>query len=124
VRTQRGLSLIGAAVVGFLILLCVIVATKVTPVLLEYWTIQKTINAIVKGGEARGATVSDIRKSFDRRATIDDIRSITGADLDITKESGEVVIGFSYSRKIPLFANASLCLDLEGATSPTALREP
>jgi len=44
-------------------------------------------------------------------------------DLDISKEQGEVVIAFAYSRKIPLFGNVSLCLDFEGGTRPTKERD-
>ncbi len=121
---QRGLTLTGLLVVGFIIALIAMLLIKVTPALVEYWTIKKAINALVQGGETRGASVSEIRKAFDRRAVIDDIKSISGADLDVSKEGGDVVVAFAYAKKIPLFSSVSLCLDLDGSTSPAAARAP
>lgn len=121
---QRGLTLTGLLVVGFIIALAAMLVIKVMPVLVEYWTIKKAINAIVQGGETRAASVSEIRSAFDKRATIDDIKSVTAADLDVSKEGGEVVIGFAYAKKIPLFGNASLCLEFEGSTAPSRARAP
>lgn len=121
---QRGLTLTGLLVVGFIIAVIAMLLIKVTPALVEYWTIKKAINALVQGGETQGASVSEIRKAFDRRAVIDDIKSISGADLDVSKEGGDVVVAFAYAKKIPLFSSVSLCLDLDGSTSPAAARAP
>lgn len=122
-RQQLGMSLLGFVFVAALMGFAALVAFKAFPAVLEYFTIKKNINAIVQGGEARGATVSDIRKAYDRRATIDDMPSLSGADLDVSKEQGEVVIAFNYSRKVHLFGNVSLCFDFEGSTSPAKLKE-
>lgn len=115
---QGGMSLIGFVLLLALLAFAALVAFKTVPAIVEYYTIKKNINAIVKGGEARGASVADIRKAYDRRASIDDTPSMTGADLDVSKEKGEVVIAFSYSRKVHLFGNVSLLFDFEGSTSP------
>lgn len=122
-RTQGGLSLVGFILVAALVAFAGLVAFRVVPAVIEYYTILKNVNAIVQGGEARGATVADIRKAYDRRASIDDTSSVSGADLDISKDQGEVTIGFSYSRKVNLFGNVNLCLDFEGSTKPTRQRE-
>lgn len=117
-RSQRGLSLIGFVLVAALAAFAALIAFKTVPAVVEYFTIKKNINAIVKGGEARGASVTDIRKAYDRRASVDETPSLSGSDLDISKEQGEVVIAFAYSRKVNLFGNVSLCFDFEGATTP------
>ncbi|MBS1136085.1 MAG: hypothetical protein H6R11_39 [Proteobacteria bacterium] len=122
-RTQRGLSLVGFVLVAGLVAFAALVAFRVAPAVIEYYTILKNIKAIVQGGEARGATVTDIRKAYDRRATIDETPSLSGADLDISKEQGDVMIGFSYSRKVHLFGNVNVCLDFEGSTGPSKVRD-
>jgi hypothetical protein len=48
---------------------------------------------------------------------MDDVKSVTPQDLDITKEGGELVISFKYEKKVPLFANVSLVFDFEGSSS-------
>jgi hypothetical protein len=119
-NNQRGLSLVGFVLVAALAAFAALIAFKTVPAIVEYFTIKKNINAIVKSGDARGASVSDIRKAYDRRASVDDTPSLSGADLDIGKEQGQVVISFAYSRKVNLFGNVSLCFDFEGATTPQA----
>lgn len=120
---QSGLSLIGFVLVAALAIFAALVAFKSIPAIAEYYTIKKNINAILQGGEARGSSVSDIRRAYDRRAIIDETPSVTGADLDVSKEQGEVVIGFNYSRKVPLFGNVSLSFDFDYSTSPTNVKE-
>ena len=44
--------------------------------------------------------------------------SIRGKDLLITREGGNVSIGFRYEKRIPLFGPASLLLDYQGNSSP------
>ena len=116
-KRQRGLTLVGMILVGTLVALAALIVIKVVPAYIEYFTILKNINALVQSGDTKGASVADVRKAYERRAQIDDTTSVTAKDLDITKEGGEVVVGFNYSRKINLMANVNLCIDFEGTTS-------
>jgi len=117
VKTQRGLSLIGLILIGALVAAAAMVLIKVAPAVIEYYTILKNVKAVVQSGETQG-TVADIRKAYDRRATVDDITSVGAQDLDIGKSGGQVVISFAYAKKIPLFGNVSICLDFEGSSGP------
>ena len=105
----RGFSLLGMVfVLG--ILACVgIVTAQVLPTLLEY---QAALKATEKA--KTGTTVGEIRSLFDKAAQIDDIRSITGRDLDVTKEGDKVVVKFAYNREIHLFGPAFLLLKYAG----------
>ncbi len=89
---------------------------KVGPAYMEYGTIKKDVSSIIQSGEARTGSVSDIRKAFDRRAQVDDITAITSQDLDISKDGNDVVIGFSYQKKVPLFSNVSLLIEFSGSS--------
>jgi hypothetical protein len=117
-KAQRGLTLIGFVFIAALVGAALLVAFRAVPAVAEYFTVKKNINAIVKSGEARGATVADVRRAYDTRAAVDETPSVSGADLDVSKDRGEVVIGFSYSRKVPLVGNVSLLFDFEGSTGP------
>ncbi len=67
---------------------------------------------------AASITAADVRRAFDRRATIDDITVITPADLEITKDGSDFVIAFAYQKKVPLFANVSVLIDFAGTSKP------
>ncbi len=115
-KNQKGLSLT-TLLLGLIVLaLLAVVAMKVGPAYMEYATIKKDVASIIQSGEARSASVADIRKAFDRRAQVDDITAITAQDLDISKEGNDVVIGFAYPKKIPLFSNVSLLIEFAGTS--------
>jgi len=115
-KRQAGLSLISLLFVGVIIVALLIVGAKLVPAITEYMAIEKAIQAIRTEGE----TVPKIRSSFDRYAQIDDIKSISGKDLDITKDSEKVVISYAYSYPIPITDNVRLVIDFAGSTSARA----
>ena len=55
-----------------------------------------------------GNTINDVRTIFDKAAQIDDIKSLRGQDLDVSKVNERVVVGFEYERNIPLVGPAYL----------------
>lgn len=119
-KRQQGVSLTGVILSGLLIVLVAIGGMRVLPDVIEYYTILKDAKAVVQDPASRGATVSDIIRAFDRRAQMDEITSIKGQDLDISKEGSDIVIAFAYTKKIPLAARVSLVIDFEGSTAGSA----
>jgi Domain of unknown function (DUF4845) len=111
---EHGLSLIGfvfmLAILGFVL----IVGFKLIPAYIEYFTVKKVLASMAQSGDTKGS-VTEIKRAFDRRASIDDISSIKGEDLDVSKEGGNVVIIANYSIKVPLFANVSACMDFSAS---------
>ena len=114
---QRGISFLVVFLIGVILALVAVGAMKIAPAYVDFPTAKKDMIAVA-GSEGRRGTVADIRKAFDRHADIDNITVVKGADLDISKDSGEVVISFAYTQKIPLFANVSLLIDFSASTSP------
>ena len=109
---QRGVSLIGllfwAIIIGFL----GYVAIRVLPTLNEYFTIQSAVNKIAASNPS---TVGEIRVQFDKQKDIEySISSISGKDLDITKENDRIVIRFAYPKEIELIAPVYLLIKYEG----------
>lgn len=109
-RKQRGISLtnliVGLAVVGFL----GVMAAKLLPSYIEYFAVKKMFAAMEQAGDFKGS-VREIRNSFERRNAIEDVRSLRGEDLEITKVGGETVVTAAWSVKVSLVGNASACLD-------------
>jgi type II secretory pathway pseudopilin PulG len=109
---QRGMSLIGLIFVGLIVVFLLILGSKVVPAVVEYIAIERAVQKI----KNEGTTVRDIQTAFERHRTIDDITSITAADLDITKEGDKIVISYAYQKKIPILDNVSLVIDFAGTT--------
>jgi hypothetical protein len=88
------------------------ILVRALPTVNEYLTIQ---SAIKKIAAANLATVGEIRGAFDKQKEIEfSISSISGKDLDITKENDKVVISFAYEKEIELFAPVYLLIKYNG----------
>lgn len=113
-RKQSGVSLSGLLVSAVILAMLALLGMKVGPEFMEYFQIVKAVKTISNDPSAQNS-VSDVRKAFDRQATIDNIQAITAQELDVSKEGGAIVISFSYERRVPLFANVSLLFDFQGS---------
>ena len=111
---QRGMGVLGIFSILAIIVFGAIVTMKAVPVYLEFFAIKKAFTALK--AEAKEGTTKQIKDRFDARATIDDIKSITSNDLEISKEGGQTVVNASYQRVVPLFANISLLFDFNAST--------
>ena len=106
---QQGVTLSGLFVVLFILIFGALLAMKLIPAYIEYGTAKNAIQAIAR--DRSGQSPAEIRRAFDARAAIDDIKAVKSSDLDITKEGGETVIGFAYRKEVPLFGNLGVYID-------------
>ena len=111
--SQRGISFIGLLILGIVLALRAIVGARVLPTATEFMAIQKA----VKKAAADGDTVPAVRAAFDRTAAVDYISSISGKDLEITKQGDKVVVEFAYDKEIPLAGPAYLLLKYRGSSA-------
>jgi hypothetical protein len=106
---QRGITFFGLIFVGVVLAMAGVVAAQVFPTVVELNAVQKAVSKA-----AEGQSVAEIRNLFDKQATIDDIKSISGKDIDVSKEGDKVVVSFSYQREIHLTGPAFLTLKYAG----------
>ena len=110
---QRGISFIGLVFTASVLAMAGVVAAQVFPTLVELQAINKAVNKAA----TEGTTVADVRMLFDKAAAIDDIKSISGKDIIVTKESDKVVVSFEYQREIHLTGPAFLTLKYAGRST-------
>ena len=106
---QRGISFIGLIFVGAVIACAGVVAAQVFPTVIEYQAITK---AATKA--SAGSTVAEVKTIFDKATEIDEIKSISGKDLQVTKEGDKTVVAFAYTREIHLAGPGYLLLKYNG----------
>ena len=111
---QRGVTVSGLVVWLFVFIVVALLAMKLIPAYMEYGTAKSAIEAIAR--ERVAVTPTEVRRAFDSRAAIDDITVVKAADLDITKQGNEMVIGFAYRKEVPLFANVGVYMDFAAST--------
>ena len=106
---QRGLSFIGLLFVGGVLAMAGVVVAQIVPTAIEYQAVSKAVNKAREGN-----TVAEVRSIFDKATAIDNISSISGKDLDVTKEGDKIVVSFAYQREIHLTGPAWLTLKYAG----------
>jgi len=114
IRRQRGVTLFGLMAWAIVIGLLALVSIRVLPTLNEYFTIKRTVNKI----STEGTTVPEIRNAFEKQKDIEySITSISGKDLNITKENDKVVVSFAYDKEVELLAPVYLLIKYEGRSN-------
>lgn len=113
---QNGLGFIGLVFVFAVVAVVLLLGMKLVPVYLELFSVKKVMAAMAQGEEVKSGTVTDIRKSFDRRAVIDNIQQVTGADLEIAKDAGETVVVATWQHRVQLFTGYTLLVDFSVST--------
>jgi hypothetical protein len=114
-RKQRGIGFLGIFFICMIIVLGSVGAMKIVPAYMEYYSIK---DAIMKVQASNPASVTDVKRSFEKQVEINNIHSISSTDLDIARDGGEVVISFAYPKKIHLFENVYVCIDFAATTAP------
>ena len=114
-KTQTGVSLAALLLVSAVLVAFAIVGIKLVPSYLEFMAVKKVIKAV---GEEKGgaASVTEIRRSYELRASVDAIESVKSSDLEITKDGGAVVVSVRYRKEVPLVGNTGIYIDFATAS--------
>ena len=108
---QRGMSLFSLLFVGIVLAASGVIVAQVIPTAIEFQAIKKAAKKYTEGN-----TVVEVRSIFDKAASIDNITSISGKDIEVTKENDKVVVNFEYHREIHLAGSAYLTLKYAGSS--------
>ena len=106
---QRGISFIGVLFLVGVLAFAGVIAAQVIPTLIEFQAITKAASKAKDG-----SSVAEVRSVFDKAAQIDDIKSVTGKDLEISKEGDKTVVAFAYNKEIHIGGPAYLLLKYTG----------
>lgn len=115
-RGQRGTSFPGLLTWLVVIILMAILGIRLIPAYIEFSAVKRALVAIANDTELRNASVHEIRQAFNKRAAVDEIKSVNGNDIVIRKQDGQFALDINYTVTKPLFANLSLLIDFD-ATS-------
>ena len=107
---QRGVTLTGAIVVMVVLAFIGLFAAKLLPAYIDFFSVKKLLATMEAAGDTKGS-VRDIRRAFDKRNAVEDVKAVKSDDLEITKEGGETIVTASWSVRIPMVYNISACLD-------------
>ena len=116
-KAQKGVSLVGLLLVLFVLIMVALLGFKLFRPYAEYFTIQKAFKTLAQKPEVKTGTRREVMAAWQPIALVQDIRTLSGDDIEITKEGNEVIISASYSVKVPLFHNISLFIDFNPSSA-------
>ncbi|MBZ0106296.1 MAG: DUF4845 domain-containing protein [Sulfuricella denitrificans] len=121
-KNQQGMTFWGVTFVGMAIVFGAILMMKLIPPYLEFWSVEKVIGVMAKDPALPGMTQQEVRTSFSRRSSIDNIKVIEGKDLEISKEHGQTVVSANYTVLVPIVGNLSAFLEFKSSTQDSKNR--
>jgi sensor histidine kinase regulating citrate/malate metabolism len=106
---QAGISFFGLVFVIAVLAGVGVLVAQAIPTMIEYQAVLKAVE-----NAKTGSNPVEVRSLFDRSAQVDDIKSISGKDLEIAKNGDKMVVKFAYNKEIHMFGPAHLLLKYAG----------
>ncbi len=118
---QRGVSMFGFLLIAILVIMFAMLAMKLIPAYVEFFSVKKILNAMGQDSEIKSMSNAEIRNSFAKRADVGYVTVVKPEDLDIERTGGNMVISTEYEYRTPLVANISLIVDFKASSNPASL---
>ena len=115
VRNERGLSMTGFLFTTTVVIIVALVAFRVGPSYIEYFTVQKALDLTMQ--EVQNPTAAEIKRSMDRRLSADYVDAVNAADVLVTREGNAIVATLSWQKILHMVGNASILLEFEARSS-------
>lgn len=120
-RKQRGISMFGFMLVAIVVIMVAMLAMKLIPAYVEFFSVKKILNAMGQDSEIKAMNNADIRSAFAKRAEVGYVTVVKPSDLTIDRTGGNVVLSAEYEYRTPLVANISLIVDFKTSSKPSSL---
>jgi len=114
---QKGITFTGFILIAAGLIFVAILGMKTVPAYIHSAQIAQIFRTMAADPAMQGASIRDIKDSYNKRADVDYITDITSDDIDISKNDGRLVLSASYSVKIPVVGNVTLLLDFNPSSS-------
>ncbi len=102
---QRGMTLIGwmlvLAIGGFFLVL----AVRLVPVYLEYFSVASSVNSLKDEPGIIKKSPKKIRDLLGRRFDVNDVEHVTPRDVRIERQDGQTTVDVKYQVQVPVMGN-------------------
>lgn len=112
-RKQLGMSLGGLILLLLLCVFAVYAAARTVPAYMDYWALQHVMeNSLTTLGDEK-LTPQVIRSRFDKELSLNNIKTVTAADLEIEPTQAGFKLTAEYTVKEPFWREIHLCMDFK-----------
>jgi hypothetical protein len=110
-NNQRGLSMIGFLFVAVVLIFVAMLAMKLVPAYIEFFSVKKILTAMGQDSSLRSKSNAEIRSDFSKRADASYVEAVQSSDLTIERSSAGTVVSAEYEFRTKLLGNVSLVVD-------------
>ena len=112
---QHGMTVIGMLLLLIVIAFVALIAMKVVPMYIQYFSIKSTIESVRKEPQLAQMTPQDIQNAIQKRFDIGYVENITARDLKIRNDRNGRVLDLVYQDERTLFYGLSIVLKVNEA---------
>lgn len=105
---QRGMSYLGLAFLLGILAMVVKLLLTVGPVYLDYYTLDKTLRAVLAEPQVEAKSIDDIKTNLQNRLDINNFKEKTPNDFVYQKEGNKLTIEVDYEVRRGLISNIDL----------------
>jgi len=116
IKKQAGMTLIGSLLLAGLLVLAAIVAMKIVPAYIEYFSVKTVLHGLAQEPLST-MSKQEIMSAFDKRTDTAYIDVVSSKDLIIEKNStGATVLAVEYQVRRAIMGNVSVLIDFKATT--------
>jgi hypothetical protein len=110
---QRGMTVIGMLLLIVVLAFMALIAMKVIPMYVQYYTVKSTIESIRKEPQVTQMSVTDIHNAIQRRFDVGYVENVRARDLKIRQDRGGRVLDLVYEDERELFYGLHVVLRVD-----------
>lgn len=112
-RKQLGMSLGGLILLLLLIVFVVYSAARIVPAYMDYWSVEHVMENSLQALGDEKITPQIIRSRFEKELSLNNIKTVTGADLAIEPTQTGYKLTVEYTVREPFWREIHLCMDFK-----------
>jgi hypothetical protein len=110
---QRGATALGMLCIVAIIGFALYGGIRLFPIYMEYMAVSRALTQTAKESSGNPTSPMELRRSLDRRWTIEDIKSLDPKDIEIKKNGSGYSMRAYYRAEAPFISNVSLVADFD-----------
>lgn len=107
-KNQKGITAIGMAIILALVAFFALIALRLTPIYLEYFSVSSHLDRIASDSQTKSMTNEEIYDKFIKTFQIDDVKNVTRDEIFIDRQGGELTLSVEYEVRTPALANVEM----------------
>ena len=104
---QRGGTTLGFLILAAFVGLCAFAIIRLTPTYLNYLKVTGIVDGVHKEFDGQNPSRGDIRKSIDRRFSVESVGTIQPRDIKVTTDPAGFLVDATYDHPTPFIGNVS-----------------